>query len=214
MLAIFYSIVYFLGLPLILLFFYLKFKSQTEFINFFNSLSSRGSKENQGIKENIEKKRSRLRKAFVVILLVFFTSWHLVTSELVDISMKREMKYGSGGMYSENPVAVSLGPTYDTKKLIETVRDDRERWLPDKVEKLVDLDYLASFKGRVAAYRTYDQRYIIVCTYLLPYPLIRSFGFKYVKTDKGQLKIINKDKKMVFYPFGPGQVDDTAKLMN
>lgn len=100
------------------------------------------------------------------------------------------------------------------KKVIETIKNKEERWLPDQVEEVVDLDRLANFKGRIAVYRTYDQRYIITYTYLLPYPLIKSFGFKYVKTDDSHLKIIKKDKRTIFYPLSPGIVDNTAKLMD
>ncbi|MBS3736890.1 MAG: hypothetical protein V5A87_04805 [Candidatus Bipolaricaulota bacterium] len=176
-------------------------------------MDNRASKKNKDRREKVEKKRYWLRIIFIVILIVFLSSWHLVTSELADIRMRTEMKYGGGGIYSENPVVVSLGPTYDVNGVIETMKNKEERWLPDQVKEVVDLDHLVNFKGRIAVYRTYDQRYIITYTYILPYPIIKSFGFKYVKTDDGQLKIIKKDKKTIFYPLAPGIVNNTAKLV-
>ncbi|MCF7890887.1 hypothetical protein K9M78_06670 [Candidatus Bipolaricaulota bacterium] len=177
-------------------------------------MDNRASKKNKDRREKVEKKRYWLRIIFIIILVVFLSSWHLVTSELADIRMRTEMEYGVGGIYSENPVVVSLGPTYNVRRVIETIEKKEERWLPDQVKKVVDLDRLANFKGRIAVYRTYDQRYIITYTYLLPYPFIKSFGFKYVKTDDGQMKIIKKDKKTIFYPLSPGTIDNTATLMD
>ncbi|MBS3786655.1 hypothetical protein KGY79_00500 [Candidatus Bipolaricaulota bacterium] len=214
MLTFIYFIVYFFGLPLILLYFYLRFRSQREFINFFGSLNSTYSKKNKERREIAEEKRYRLRIIFVIILIVFLFSWHFITSELADIRMRREMEFGLGGVYSENPIVVSLGPTYNVSEVIDTMNKKEERWLPDKVKEVVDLENLTNFKGKIAVYRTYDQRYIITYTYLLPYPIIKSFGFKYVKTDDGRLKIIKKDKRTIFYPLGPGIVDNTAKLVN
>lgn len=214
MLTIIYFLAYYLGLPLILLYFYLRFRSKREFISFFKDLDNGESKENKERREKAEKKRYWLKIIFVVILIVFLSSWHLVTSELADIRMRTEMEFGFGGIYTENPVVVSLGPTYDVSEVIETIKSKKERWLPDQVEEVVDLDSLANSKGRIAVYRTYDERYIITFTYLLPYPLIKSFGFKYVKTDDDQLKIIKKDKRTIFYPLSPGIVDKTAKLLS
>lgn len=206
--------VYFLGLPLILLYFYLRFRSQREFISFFGDLYNWESKKNKERRKKAEKKRYWLRIIFIVILIVFLSSWHLVTSELADIRMRTEMEYGFGGVYTDNPVVVSLGPTYNVRKVIETMKNKNEQWLPNQVEKVVDLDSLANSKGRIAVYRTYDERYIITFTYLLPYPLIKSFGFKYVETDDGRLKIIKKDTRTIFYPLSPGIVDNTAKLLD
>jgi len=213
MLAIFYHVIYFIGLPAILLYFYLKFRSQTEFINFFGALASKDSRENRARREQVEKKRRRLKVIFVLVLVAFLLSWHLVTSELVNIRMKGEIRYAATGIYAENPVVVSLGPTYNVENVVETIRNKEERWLPNQVEKVVDLDDLANFKGRIAVYRTYDQRYIITHTYLLPYPVVKCFGFQYVETDDGQLKIVKKDVRTIFYPFDPGTADDTAKLV-
>ena len=84
-------------------------------------------------------------------------------------------------------------------------------YLPKTV---VDLDNLVNFKGRIAVYRTYDQRYIITHTYLLPYPVVKCFGFQYIETDNGGIKIIKKDKRKIYYPLDPGTADDTAKLTN
>ncbi|MBS3788203.1 hypothetical protein KGY77_11080 [Candidatus Bipolaricaulota bacterium] len=214
MLTIIYFMVYYLGLPLILLYFYLRFRSQREFISFFENLDNRECKENKEKREQAENKRYWLKIIFVVILIVFLSSWHLVTSELADIRMRTEIEFGFGGVYTENPVVVSLGPTYDVSKVIEIMKSKKERWLPGKVKEVVDLESLTNFKGIIAVYRTYDQRYIITYTYLSPYPLIKSFGFKYVKTDDDQLKIIKKDKRTIFYPLSPGIVDKTAKLLS
>lgn len=214
MLTAFYFVIYYLGLPLILIYFYLKFRSQREYINFLGSLESRDSPKNKERSEKIEKKRYWTRIIFIIIVVAFLSSWHLVTSELADIRMRREMNFGLAGVYFENPVVVSLGPTYDVNKVTETINNKEERWLPNQVEEIVDLEGLSNFKGRIAVYRTYDQRYIITYTYLLPYPVIKTFGFNYVKTDDGQLKIIKKDKRTIIYPFGPGIVDDTAKLID
>ncbi|MBS3813879.1 hypothetical protein KGY63_00660 [Candidatus Bipolaricaulota bacterium] len=192
----------------------MRFRSQREFISFFENLDNRECKENKEKREQAENKRYWLKIIFVVILIVFLSSWHLVTSELADIRMRTEIEFGFGGVYTENPVVVSLGPTYDVSKVIEIMKSKKERWLPGKVKEVVDLESLTNFKGIIAVYRTYDQRYIITYTYLSPYPLIKSFGFKYVKTDDDQLKIIKKDKRTIFYPLSPGIVDKTAKLLS
>ncbi len=213
MLTLLYFLIYYIGLPVILLYFYLKFRSQGEYINFLGSLDSKNEKKNKERREKAEEKQYRTRIIFTIILVVFLSSWHLVTSELADIRMRTEMKYTGGGIYRENPVVVSLGPTYDVNGVIETMKNKEERWLPDQVKEVVDLDQLVNFKGRIAVYRTYDQRYIITYTYVLPYPIIKSFGFKYVETDDGQIKIIKNDKRTIFYPLAPGIVNKTAKLV-
>lgn len=210
-LIILYSL-YFLGLPSILLYFYLKLRSQNQFIDFLGNADSNQGKSSSKRTKKAEQKRKRTKIIFVVILILFLSSWHIITSELIDLRLKGEIQYGKAGMYTENPIVISLGPTYDVNKIIQTMKEEKDRWLPDQVERVVDLDILADQKGRIAVYRTYNQRYIITLTYLLPYPVVKSFGFQYVRTDDGKLKIVKGDKKTIFYPLDPGTADNTAKL--
>lgn len=209
-----YYILYFAGLPLILIYFFVKLRSEKEFIQFFSDLNTRDTEENID-NEGKSRKRYRATKiTFLVILLAFLGSWHYIASEVTHLRMVRELKFGAGGIYNEKTVVVSLGPTYDVKSVTNTIKEKKERWLPEKVEKVVNLESLKKRKGRIAVYRTYDRRYVITFTYLLPYPVIKSYGFQYVKTEGGKLKIIKKDQKTVFYPLNPGRVDKTAKLLN
>lgn len=207
-----FYILYFLGLPVILLYFYFKLRHQAGFADFLGGVN--GNQGNEG-SERTKKAKQKLRRtqvAFAVVLVLFLLSWHLITSDLVDLRFKGEIKSGPAGMYTENPVVVSLGPTYDVNETVQTIQEDESRWLPNEVKEVVDLDKLAKKWGRIAVYRTYDQRYVITFTYLAPWPVVKSYGFQYVETENGEQKIIKKERKTVFYPLDPGIVDDTAKL--
>ncbi len=208
-----YYLIYFFGLPVILLYFYFKLRSQKEFINFFRNRSDDFTGRNEERTSKIEKKRKKTKIAFVIVLVLFLAAWHFVASEIIDIRMSQEVKFSGMGSYRENPVVISLGPTYDVDRVVETIKRKEDRWLPERIGQVVDLDRLTRYPGRIAAYRTYNRRYIITFTYMLPYPLAKSFGFQFVKTEGGELKIIKKDRRTVFYPFNPGSLDGTAELL-
>ncbi|MEF8797910.1 MAG: hypothetical protein V5A79_00635 [Candidatus Bipolaricaulota bacterium] len=214
-LTVLYYILYFAGLPLILIYFWVRLRSEREFIQFFSALNTRDTEENIDNERKSSKRYRATKIIFLVILFAFLGSWHFIASEVAHLRMVRELKFGAGGVYNENPVVVSLGPTYDVKGVINTIKEKKERWLPKRVEEVVNLENLKRRKGRIAVYRTYDQRYVITFTYLLPYPVIKSYGFQYVETEGGRkLKIIKKDQKTVFYPLNPGRVDKTGKLLD
>ncbi|MFB6291283.1 MAG: hypothetical protein ABEJ25_06105 [Candidatus Bipolaricaulia bacterium] len=212
--SILYYLLYFAGLPFIIVFFYFKLRSEREFINFFSNLNTRETEENVKSKKGASKRYRRSKIIFIIVLIAFLGSWHFITSEVADFRIRRELKFGASGAYRESPVVLSLGPTYDVDGAVETIKEKRERWLPEKINEVVNLDKLSKRIGRIAIYRTYDQRYIITFTYPLPYPVIKSFGFQYVKTNEGQLKIIKKDSKTIYYPLDPGSVDTTGKLIS
>lgn len=209
-----YYLIYFLGLPVILLYFYYKLRSQKEFINFFRNRSEDFTDKHEERTSKIEKKRKKVKIAFAIVLVLFLASWHFVASEIIDIRMSQEVRFSGMGSYKENPIVISLGPTYDVSGTIKTIKTKEDRWLPEKIAQVVNLDNLTGYPGRIAAYRTYDQRYIITFTYLLPYPLTKSFGVQFVETEAGDLKIIKKDRRTVFYPLNPGALDGTAELLN
>lgn len=206
-----FYILYFLGLPVILIYFYSKLRHQSGFAGFLSSVNGNRGKKSSERTEKAKKKSQRTKIIFSIVLVLFLLSWHFITADLVDLRFKGEVKYGGGGMYTENPVVVSLGPTYNGEKVVRTMKEKETRWLPDQVEKVVALDKIANSWGRIGVYRTYDQRYVITITYLSPWPVVRSYGFQYVETEEGK-KIIKKERKTVFYPLDPGTVDETAKL--
>ncbi len=207
-----FYLLYFFGLPIILIYFYFKLRHQAGFADFLSTVNGNQGKESSERTEKAKKKRRRTKIIFAIVLVLFLFSWHLITADLVDLRFKGEVKYGGGGMYTENPVVVSLGPTYNGAEIVRTMKEKESRWLPDQVEKVVDLDKLANSWGRIGVYRTYDQRYVITITYLSPWPVVRSYGFQYVETENGEKKIIKKERKTVFYPLDPGIVDKTATL--
>lgn len=207
-----FYILYFLGFPLILLYFYFKLRHQAGFVDFLGGVNGNQGKDSSERTEKAKRKRRNTKIVFTVVLILFLLSWHLITADLVDLRIKGEVKYGGGGMYTENPVVVSLGPTYNGSEIVRTMKEKETRWLPKQVEKVVSLDKLANSWGRIGVYRTYDQRYVITITYLSPWPVVRSYGFQYVETEGGGKKILKKERKTVFYPLDPGIVDETAKL--
>ncbi|MFB6215175.1 MAG: hypothetical protein ABEI54_04815, partial [Candidatus Bipolaricaulia bacterium] len=191
--SILYYLLYFAGLPAIIIFSFLKLRSKREFINFFSNLNTRETEENVKSQRGASKRYRKSKITFIIMLIAFLGSWHYITSEVADFRMRRELKFGASGLFRESPVVLSLGPTYDVGGAVKTIKQNRDRWLPEKVNQVINLDKLSKRTGRIAIYRTYDQRYIITFTYLLPYPVIKSFGFQYVKTNEGELKIIKKD---------------------
>lgn len=211
-----YYIIYFLGLPIILIYFYRRIKSHKSYINFFDSLDKdfKDQESNLDRKKQEERKASKTKIIFIVILVVFIFSWHFTASEVADQSMKRELKFGAGGMYFKNPVVVSLGPTYNVDEALNTMENKENIWLPKKINEVVDLEKLTKNKGRIAVYRTYDERYLLTYTYLSPYPIIKVYGFQYLKKENGEIKIIRKDQKTIYYPMNPGGIGDTAKLID
>lgn len=181
-------------------------------MDFLGGVNGNQGKDSSERTEKAKRKRRNTKIVFTVVLILFLLSWHLITADLVDLRIKGEVKYGGGGMYTENPVVVSLGPTYNGSEIVRTMKEKETRWLPKQVEKVVSLDKLANSWGRIGVYRTYDQRYVITITYLSPWPVVRSYGFQYVETEGGGKKILKKERKTVFYPLDPGIVDETAKL--
>ncbi len=160
----------------------------------------------------IKKLLSKMRKyeaLFVVFLIVFLPIWSHTTSVYTDSVMHSEYRGGLtplGRAYgSLDPVRTQIGPTYDIEKVKEKMRVDKDLWLPEEIEKKIDLDKLTRIPGRLALYRLEERRYVITYTYLGPYPIIKSFGF-YQTTDD---ELILLKEKILFYPLYP---NDAGKV--
>ncbi len=165
-------------------------------------------KEEERREADIQHMLNKLRKyeaIFVVFLIAFLPLWSHSASIYADSMMHNEYRGGltaMGRAYgSLDPVKSQLGPSYDIEHIKKSMEEKPGFWMPEEVEEQIDLDKLTRVPGRLALYRLKDRRYVVVYTYMAPYPIIKSYGF-YQTTD---YELVLLSEKTTIFPLSPNR---------
>lgn len=173
--------------------------------------------------EYVKKMKSRIKKyeaLFLISLLLFSAGWNVVTSTYCDYAMHSQMSGGTGpkgpAYANIDPVQRSLGPSYDTDKIIKKMEESPDVWFPEDVKEQVDLDELTMMPGHLAVYRLKNYRYILTYTYAAPYPVVKAYGFlihdEEVETSGNtsttQETLLLMKEQTIIYPEDPNLAND------
>ncbi len=227
-----YLFSYYLAVPLLLLIGYLILKRKKENVEYLTKTSTKtlrkkGEEDKERYLRRAEKKMKKYQTVFVVLLLIGLPLWGYTASAYCEFTMHRELagrRMGPMGKAYDisDPVYRSLGPSYDTDKILEKMREDNDTWLPEKVDEQINLDALTRYPGRFAVYILKDHRYILTYSYLSPYPVIKSYGFLLTGTDEfgegnqtdgeelNTQSLILIQKHTIIYPLNPAIAQKTV----
>lgn len=166
----------------------------------------------------IKKIKSRIKKyeaLFLISLLLFSAGWNMLASTYCDNAMHSQMGGAIGPLGeaygNQDPVVTSLGPSYDSDKIINKMEEKPDVWFPEDVKDQVDLDKLTKMPGQLAVYRLNKYRYVITYTYMAPYPVIKAYGFfidDKANTSDFQEKLILMREQTIIYPEDPNLAND------
>lgn len=149
---------------------------------------------------SILKKLDRYALVFLIILLIMLPLWNFSYNVLLDRNMHKERVHVPGAYPPLlDTVSQKHGPTYDTEGALEEMEENDQVWLPDQVERYVDMEELTKFPGRLTLYRFRENRYLITYTYLAPYPITETYGFQ-IREVEGEVRLLSPEHNTLIYP--------------
>lgn len=203
------DVIYYTGLPIILSIALLSIWNEAKRFKFITVLTRKDPSQKFFDQKEALDNIKTYTLVFVIVLILYLPIWSHSASMVSEDHMHHELNYMSGPMGTtfavRDPVIRSLGPSYDTDKILEQMREEPDRWMPDKVSDHVDLNSLTNIPGRLAVYVLREGRYIITYTYISPYPIIKGYGFTY---EGDQMELVSE--RTFIYPSYPGSTSVLA----
>ncbi|MFW6305036.1 MAG: hypothetical protein ACOC1V_04600 [Candidatus Saliniplasma sp.] len=201
--AVFLNIIYFIALPLAIILIIWNVLQELRYLDYLRDVNWTKKDEKQKKMISIVKKVNKFAAIFLILILILFPLWNFTASVTLDLNMHSERVYvPDAGAYPPlmDPVVDKIGPTYDTEYVVEQMEESPRRWLPEEVERYVDIEDLTKIPGRLAVYRFRGDRYLITYTYLAPYPIIQTYGFTIRETVEGEEQLVLTNEQTILYP--------------
>ncbi len=141
------------------------------------------------------KKLNRYGVIFLVVMIVSLPVWSFSSSVLLDMHMHGERVDVPGAAYPPlmDPVDDKIGPTYDVDYVIEKMEESPRRWLPSEVERHVDIKEMTRLPGILTVYRFTRNRYLITYSYIAPFPITETYGFRVRDPIEQHIFSLDKD---------------------
>lgn len=207
--AVFLNIIYFIALPIALTLIIWNISQEIGYLDYIRDVD--WTKKDLKLKKinSIIKKVNNYSFVFLILLLLLLPLWNFTASIALDTNMHSERAHIPGGTYPPlvDPVVDKLGPTYDVESVFQRMEESPNRWLPDEVERHVDLEDLTKLPGRITIYRFREDRYLITYTYLAPYPIMQTYGFIIREVPEGEQLVLN-NQRTYLYPNIPTNPND------
>lgn len=176
-----YDLIYYFPFPIIPAVFIWFILAEKKYLGYSDDIDRAREDDKEASLEISSYKIKKYTQIFIVIFLLFLPTWSFSTSETTDANIRHEI-YTQGDITGvRDPVAFSIGPTYDVESVKEKMEENPNRWLPDEVDDDIDLDRLTRIPGRLTVYLLNEpKRYVVAYTYLAPYPVTKIYGFDLV----------------------------------
>ncbi|MFP4048124.1 MAG: hypothetical protein ACLFT4_10260, partial [Bacteroidales bacterium] len=168
----------------------------------------RDRKQKKQFKKSI-KRLKRLQIYLIIVLIVLLPLWNFAADYRANSSIHTEIIGGGLQPTTKDPVVHEISPTFDIDKVYNEVEEKPSIYRPELINKVVSLDKLTSYPGRLAVYRLTDNRIIITYSYLSIYPVIKAYGFQFIE-GRG---IVVQRQTTVVYPLSPAEVSNLADLI-
>ena len=138
---------------------------------------------------------------------------NIMGSNYCNTMVHREARGGTsffGRFYRiQDPVVSKIGPSDDLLKFKNKMYENKTRWFPDQLKKIVDLDRLDKYPGRFTIYRLRDNRIILVYRYISPMPVLKTYGFILLNKEDQTKLLLMKEETYVF----PQNPDEASEIL-
>ncbi|MFP4050920.1 MAG: hypothetical protein ACLFVB_04175 [Thermoplasmata archaeon] len=217
-------LMYYFVVPIIIFSFLWEIRKEKNYIEFMKDVVIEGGGEGYGVrgkfadmrdrkqKKQFKKSVKRLRRLqiyMVIALIVLLPLWNFAADYRANSSIHSEIIGGGLHVQKKDPVVHEIGPTFDIAKVYDEIEENPSIYRPEMIKRVVNLDQLTKYPGRLAVYRLIDNRIIITYSYLGVYPVIKAYGFQFMES-RG---IVVQRETTVVYPLSPAEVSSLADLI-
>ncbi|MFO7791858.1 MAG: hypothetical protein R6W73_02610 [Candidatus Saliniplasma sp.] len=214
--SIILSIIYLITLPIIIIYIIWKISQEEKYLDYIKDVDWTDVEKKRKKMYSILRETNRYALIFLISLLLILPLWSYSSSVILDRNMHKERIHVPGAAYPPllDPVSQELGPTYDVDGALEEMEENPRVWLPDEVNRHLDMDDLTKIPGRLAIYRFTGDRYLITYTYLAPYPIIETYGFNTREIEEHYISSLNRTEYEGYLEGGPVHEDLVGALEN
>jgi len=204
-------IVYYLGIPGLIIYIIFKIKNKKDFIKVYTTFSGENKEKSSSIIEKNKKELKNFKILLIIFILISIPALHLTSHGLQDISMHRSRNYMSGETAFPahfDYVEYKFGPSLNREDVIEQMEMDKNvNWFMDDIEEQIDIDEITDPPSRITVYRFKEIpadpiRIVITLDYLTPIPITRSIEFVVIEE-----RAFLEEDNFIVYPMPPTMAD-------
>ena len=217
-------LIYYFTVPIVVFALLWEIRKEKNYIDFLRDIVMEGAGEGYGVTKKFAQMREekqiklyknslhRIKKLqiyLIIALIILLPMWNFAADYTANSSVHSEII--SGGLHPQkrDPVVFEISPTFDIDKVYRKIENNPSKFRPELIKKVVSLDELTRYPGRLAIYRLRDNRIIITYSYIGMYPVIKGYGFQFLENGK----IVIQRETTVVYPFNPSEVSNLADLI-
>ncbi len=216
---------YFIGIPLVFVILLWEIKNEKTYLRFVKKekmdqdnrkygytdkgLEMIREKNLKDYKDSL-KRLKRLQIYTMIAMLILLPTWNFAAAEHAYSNIHTE-RVGPMGIYSTplDPVVYQVGPTFNVEFVKEQIEKEPDKYRPDLIDDVVDLDKLTRIPGELGIYRLQGEKIVITYAYVSPYPIMKTYVFRFLESPKGQDPIYEQTSHTIIYPMNPA---DASKL--
>ncbi len=215
---------YYFAVPIVVFALLWEIRKEKNYIDFMKDIVMGGGGEGYGVTEKFAEMREekqiklyteslnrlkRLQIYLFVALIIMLPLWNFAADYRANNSVHSEIIGGGLKPQKVDPVVFEIEPTYNIDKVYREIENNPSKFRPELIKKVVSLDELTRYPGRLAVYRLRDNRVIITYSYLGVYPVIKGYGFQFMENGD----IVIQRETTVVYPLSPSEVSNLADLI-
>jgi len=217
-------LMYYFVVPIVVFSLLWEIRKEKNYIQFMKDIVMEGGGKSYGVRgkfadmrEEKQKKLfnnsldrlKRLQIYLIIALIIMLPLWNFAADYRANTSVHSEITGGGISVQKRDPVMHYIGPTFDIDSVYKKLEEKPNIYRPNLINKVVNLNELTTYPGRLAVYRLLDNRIIITYSYLGVYPVIKAYGFQFIE-EKG---IVVQRETTVVYPLSPADVSNLADFV-
>ena len=217
-------LMYYFVVPIIVFALLWEIRKEKNYLDFMKDVVIQGGGEEYGVdKKFADMRRKKQNKIFnkshkrikrlqiymVIALVILLPLWNFAAENRAHNAIHTEIIGGGLRPTTVDPVVFEIGPTFDVQKVYDEIEEKPSIYRPDLINKVVSLDQLTSYPGRLAVYRLRSSRVIITYTYFGIYPVIKAYGFQFIE-GRG---IVAQSETTIVYPMSPAEASSVADIV-
>lgn len=215
---------YYFVVPIVVFTFLWEIRKEKNYIDFMKNIVMQGGGEGYGVRGKFadmrkEKQKKlfndsldrlkRLQIYLVIALVIMLPLWNFAADYRTNSTIHAEILGGGIQVQKRDPVIFEIEPTFNIDKVYREIENNPSIYRPELINKVVNLEKLTTYPGRLAVYRLIDNRIIITYSYLGLYPVLKGYGFQFIE---GQGIVVQRETTVV-YPLSPGEISNLADLV-
>lgn len=174
------TIIYLITVPIVITVISWKILQESRYLDYMRDVERTHADRKKDEMFSVIKKMNKFGTVFLVVMLISLPIWNVSSAFIMDMHMHGERVDVPGAAYPPllDPVDDKIGPTFDVDYVIERMEESPRRWLPSEVNRHVDIEKMTRLPGILAVYRFTRDRYLITYTYIAPFPITETYGFR------------------------------------